>query len=278
VRLFERVGRRVALTDAGATLRDGTEHPLLEIKRARQRMLDLARLRSGQLVVGVMPGRGFLWLPGFLDAFMQSHPLLNFRLMERSTTELIKLLEAGEIHTACISIAKGSELPRRIAFQEVDSGELAIVVHPDHPMAPLHSVSVGQLAHQSLLLATREETARLMLDEALLPLGFQANVRFESNDPLTLIRLAGRGLGIAVTFARHGQTAQAESVVTIPFKPRRSVSFGVAWSQDRGPHVRAVRTFVDFFSTWWREHPEEHPVDRAALLGAGPNRMAMPNT
>src|SRR5229473_3376846 len=116
VRLFERGGRNLVLTEAGKTLLARAERILEEVKAAQEEMLEFAHLDRGQLIVGTMTGVGSAWLPGFLAAFMQLHPHLDVAHVERASGVLLKLLETREIHVACLLVPReGADVPAGIS-------------------------------------------------------------------------------------------------------------------------------------------------------------------
>ncbi len=100
VRLFERGGRNLSLTEPGRVLMERAERILEEVKTAHQEMQEFAHLDRGQLIFGTMTGVGTVWLPGFLAAFMRLHPHVDVTLVERASGILLKLLENRELHVA----------------------------------------------------------------------------------------------------------------------------------------------------------------------------------
>src|SRR5947209_490472 len=120
VRLFERGGRNLALTEAGRVLLERAERVLEELKTAHQEMLEFAHLDRGQLIVGTMTGNGPFWLPGFLAAFMRLHPHVDLTLVERASGVLFKLLDNREIHVACLLMPTDhADVPPGISTREV---------------------------------------------------------------------------------------------------------------------------------------------------------------
>src|SRR2546428_11095879 len=116
VRLFERGGRNLVLTEAGKTLLARAERVLEEVKAAQEEMPEFAHLDRGQLIVGTMTGNGPLWLPALLAALMRQHPPLELALVERVRRVLLRMLEAGEVHVACILIpTEDPEVPPGIS-------------------------------------------------------------------------------------------------------------------------------------------------------------------
>src|SRR5258708_1744248 len=102
VRLFERGGRTLSLTEPGRVLLERAERILEEVKTAHHEMQEFAHLDRGQLIFGTMTGVGTVWLPGFLPAFMRLHPHVDVTLAERSSGILLRLLENRELHCACL--------------------------------------------------------------------------------------------------------------------------------------------------------------------------------
>ena len=74
VRLFERGGRNLSLTEPGKVLLERAERVLDEVRAAQAEMQEFAHLDRGQLLFGTMSGVGTAWLPSFLAAFMRQHP------------------------------------------------------------------------------------------------------------------------------------------------------------------------------------------------------------
>src|SRR2546428_10611887 len=93
VRLFERGGRNLVLTEAGKTLLARAERVLEPVKAAPEEMLEFAHLDRGQLIVGTITGNGPFWLPAFLAAFLRQHPLLELTLAERVSGAVPRMCE-----------------------------------------------------------------------------------------------------------------------------------------------------------------------------------------
>jgi DNA-binding transcriptional LysR family regulator len=269
VRLFERGGRHLALTEAGKTLLARAEHVLEEVKAAQEEMLEFAHLDRGQLIVGTMTGNGPFWLPSFLAAFMRQHPHLELRLVERVSGVLLRMLEAGEVHAACVLVpTEGPDVPPDIFTREVYCRELVVVVSPSHRFAQRTSVTLEEVAQERLILTTPEEAPRRVVDRAFRAHGLQPQVSFEADDPMTLIGLAAEGIAIGIT-GDHIARRNADRVVavTIPGIELR-YSMALAWS-GRGPHTRAVSTFIDFASEWladWGARTAAKPVVSARAI------------
>jgi DNA-binding transcriptional LysR family regulator len=254
VRLVERSGRSLSLTTAGSVLLVRAERLLADVKATREEMLEYAQLERGQLVTGAVIGCGTSWLPSFLAAFLQRHPNLEVRLVERTSSLLVKLLENADIHVACLLIpAEGApdviSMPG-ISTRRVFTRDLVVVVSRDHRLARRRSISLEELATEPLILTSLEETPRLIVDQAFHGAGLEPQVRFEANDPTALLGLAAEGVGVGIT-GKSLAREFGERVATLDIEGLNlRYSLALAWSQ-RGPHTRAMATYLDFATDWF---------------------------
>jgi DNA-binding transcriptional LysR family regulator len=269
VRLFERGGRNLALTEAGRVLLERAERVLEEVKAAHEEMREFAHLDRGQLIVGTMTGNGPFWLPGFLAAFMRLHPHVEVTLVERVSGILFKLLENREIHVACLLVpTDGADVPPDVSIRQLFSRELVVVVSPHHRLATQTSVSLDELAGERLILTSPEEAPRLVIERAFRAHGVEPQVSFEADDPMTLIGLAAEGIAIGITCENVARrNADRVASVRIDGVPLR-YSLALAWSE-RGPHTRAMTTFLDFAALWltdWGARTQADPAISAQTI------------
>src|SRR3982074_2847525 len=71
-RLFDRLGRKVALTEAGRLLEEHALRLFASVASAREAVADLSELRRGSLVIGASTTPGIYVLPGIIAAFQES--------------------------------------------------------------------------------------------------------------------------------------------------------------------------------------------------------------
>jgi DNA-binding transcriptional LysR family regulator len=250
VRLFERGGRNLTLTEPGRALLERAERVLEEVKTAHDEMQEFAHLDRGQLIVGTMTGNGPFWLPGFLAAFMRLHPHVDLTLVERVSGLLFKLLENREIHVACLLVpTEGADVPPEISTRQLFSRNLVVVVSPQHPLARRTSVTLEEIATERLILTSPEEAPRLVIDRAFRAHGLEPQVSFEADDPMTLIGLAAEGIAIGITGESIAYRSRDRVVSLTVEGVRMRYSMALAWSE-RGPHTRAMNTFLNFAELW----------------------------
>ena len=141
LRLFERTGRGVTLTDAGRAL--------AITARAAQRgfevLEDVARaikmLEAGSLHLGASPTCATLYLPQRLAPFTQRFPRVSLDIVVEPSMEISAKVRAGAIDCGLIEGAGGSDVVELVIARDV----MVLVCRPEHPLAKLKRVTPAQL-------------------------------------------------------------------------------------------------------------------------------------
>ena len=67
----------------------------------------------------------------------------------------------------------------------------------------------------------------------------------------SLLRLCEAGVGVGITSEPLARIHTVGAVV-LPFMPKPlQFSVAIAWSPERGPHTRALGTYLDFATAWY---------------------------
>ena len=75
--LFDRLGKKVALTQAGEILFEATREIMASITAAEQRIEELKGLRGGTLMLAASFPIGIYFLPGVLASFRKQYPAVD---------------------------------------------------------------------------------------------------------------------------------------------------------------------------------------------------------
>ena len=137
VRLLERSGRRVRLTDAGSRL---VEHAELVLAQLEQAEADLARGQKtvrGMVRLGAFPTAARGLVPGAAALLRAAHPDLRVVLHELEPHESLPAVRLGELDVAVIH--QYDLLPRRrepgVTSTLLAEDPLSVALPPDHPAA-----------------------------------------------------------------------------------------------------------------------------------------------
>ena len=166
VRLLERDGRGVRLTDAGRGLAITCRAALRAFEVVEDSARALKMLEAGSLHLGASPTCATHYLPPRLADFSRQFPNVTLNVLVEPSREISNQVKAGALDCALI---EGEPLPDLVNVVLAHDA-LVLVVHRDHPLAALKRVSPAQLSKYRYLGRGREwsaeSTVRTMIGDA----------------------------------------------------------------------------------------------------------------
>ncbi|MEN9937429.1 MAG: hypothetical protein RLZZ387_4008 [Chloroflexota bacterium] len=193
--LFERVGRRLRLTDAGHALLEHARTILAQVEAARAEMRQRGGLGGGRVAIGAPPTVGERLLPGVLAAFHRQYPQIELSMHEGSTQQLLGLLDSGEVDVAVVTLP----VPRQgLRVTPLFAERLVLVVAEGHWLAGRGEVSFEDLADEPFLLYESGAYVREATLAACRAAGFTPRVVLNGGSLSMVLRLTEAGLGVAV--------------------------------------------------------------------------------
>lgn len=198
LRLFDRVGRRLLLTGEGEQLIAGCRL-LLSCESAVKEQAQLLRHGdTGVLKVAGSPQHIESVLSGFLHDYAQRYPKVEVKISEGTGSEILTLLERGEVHLGQNLLHAVKLDERQFGSLPLGSVELLAACHPSVSLGRRRTIEVVQLAQSQLLLMDGGFGFRRAFDAASRMAGLKPTIKFESRNPHTLLALAEAGHGVAV--------------------------------------------------------------------------------
>jgi DNA-binding transcriptional LysR family regulator len=193
-RLFDRVGRSIQLTEAGAALLPTARRVLAELQQTRTTLKQLASGEvAGRLSIGTSHHIGLHRLPPVLRSFTADYPSVELDLHFMDSEEACAAVERSELELAVVTLPE-SPFPR-LATEEIWPDPLDFVVGPEHPLAGKPRVRFEQLVRHPAIVPARGTVTRDILDQALLPRGLRLKVALETNYLETIKMMVSVGLG-----------------------------------------------------------------------------------
>lgn len=149
VLLFERKHQDLVITPIGQKIVEQAERALKEVKAIKE----LAQLdhdpMSEPLKLGAIHTVGPYLFPDLLPVVQENAPQLPLLVEENYTSELTKKLKNGDIDVAIISLPYNEAgIDSEVLYEE----PFVILVPSSHPLAMNDTISVKQLARESILL------------------------------------------------------------------------------------------------------------------------------
>jgi DNA-binding transcriptional LysR family regulator len=194
--LFERVGRHVALTDAGQALLPRARGLLDELEDTRRALTNLSGRVAGRLRIGTSHHIGLHRLPSVLRAYTEDYPDVVLDLHFMDSEAACQAVLRGELELAIVTLP--TDPPPRLDCQPVWQDVLQLVAARDHQLARIRRVTPAELADHPAILPGEGTFTRKLIDEAFAQVGYRPQVHLSTNYLETIKMMVSIGLGWSV--------------------------------------------------------------------------------
>lgn len=195
VRLFDRLGRKVLLTEAGERLLDYARK-LLDLEDEARAWVAGDEKARGALTIRMPESLGVHRLPDLLMRFRERFPNVRLRFISCALDGLAKDLRKGVTDLAFLLGQECQVIDLEVECLGVE--RLAMVAAPDHPLVQGGAVEPSGLDGRTVLLSTSDCSYRRILERALAEEGVLPVVGVELGSVAALKRLVARGMGFTV--------------------------------------------------------------------------------
>lgn len=149
VKLFDRIGRRVLLTDAGRKLYNYARRIEGMTEEIRAEVADDTYFR-GSLTIRVPESLASVYMPAVIDSFHRQNPEVKLNLINCTDRQLREELNSGRIDLAFLIIDAVNF--GKVNVKMLKTEPLGLVCGPGHPLAGLERVQLSDLQSHTLLL------------------------------------------------------------------------------------------------------------------------------
>lgn len=247
--LFDRLSRRITLTQAGEQLLEHARKILAETEDARRKMADASTQIAGKLTVGVIPTIGPYCLPQIIRAFSDRYPEVELSLVEDYTERLLELLDRGELDLALISSAKP---PSAVFLETVTSEPLMVLVPGDHPLRNRKSVPWKAFEGEPFLLLQDMHCLSGQVMEACHLEASKPRIVLRAGQLETIAMMVSAGLGVSVVPRMMARQDHVDSRAYLPFSaPAPSRELCIATNINRY-RTKAALAFSEITRQIWK--------------------------
>jgi len=197
--LFEQVGKRILLTEAGQRVYAGCGEVFRAFWNMEQALCELRGVASGRLQLAV-PSTAHHFASRLLEAFLQRNPGVHASLQVHDRAALVERLGKSE-DDLCMLV----EAPegREVVAQAVVANPLVVLAHADHRLAREKDIPFERLAGEPFLMrepgsGTRMIVLRLFARHGIVP---KVRIEFTSDEAIREAIVAGLGVSILPRYA-----------------------------------------------------------------------------
>lgn len=203
--LYEQVGKRLFLTEAGHTL-VRTARSLQDEWSAFEQTIDAMKgLKRGRLRLAVVSTAKY-FVPGVLGRFCEQHPEVDIALELLNRDAVVARLRENLDDLYIMSMPPSDMALERHAFL---ANPLVVIAATDHPLVGRRRLKLSALAGERFIMREAGSGTRMACDSHFKAHGFEPQVRLALGSNEAIKELVAEGMGLAV-MSRHALAHHAE--------------------------------------------------------------------
>ncbi|MFD1416618.1 LysR family transcriptional regulator [Oceanobacillus jeddahense] len=223
--LFDRIGKKIALTEAGKILLKHSQSVFFEIEQAEAAIRDLNELQRGKLAIGSLLTCVNYLLPPAIIKFKQSYPNVKLSVHGLKTDDIKNGLLENELDLG-ITFLPVEE--KEFASVPLFTEELTLAVPSGHPIASLKEIDMEKLKNISAILLPESYFLRQLIDRYCTEMGFSLQPILEMTTLESLLRMVSEGVGVTILPEPYLDSLDHSEVVKVKLinpTPQREIGF-----------------------------------------------------
>jgi DNA-binding transcriptional LysR family regulator len=192
VPLFERVGKKLFVTEAGQELLLRAREILRSLKDADDALDAFKGLRRGLINLAVVSTAKY-FVPQLLARFRKQYPEVEIRLAVNNRTSVIEQLVANEVDLAIMG--RTPQTLETVAEPFAQNPHV-IIAAPDHPLAGRRRIAEGTVARETFIVREPGSGTRLAMQQFFdeRQLVCKVGMEMASNETIKQAVMAGMGV------------------------------------------------------------------------------------
>lgn len=193
VKLFDRISRRLHLTDKGMQFYNYAKHIIHLFDELESGMKNWGS--TGVIKIGSSITIGNYFLPDFVKKFQATHPQIKIYV----TIDNSQIIE-NHVMNNNVDFAFTEGIVDNPKLEVIDfyDDELICICGPNNPLANMEEVDLETLSKQDFIMRERGSGGRNIFDGALLAHDIKITPIWESVSTQAIIRAVSKDLGISV--------------------------------------------------------------------------------
>lgn len=210
--LFEQIGKKIFLTDAGNTVLDHALSIISKLQAIQNDIDQLKGIEGGRLKVCIASTVNY-FATRLISRFSQTHPTVQISLDVTNRHDLLKRLESNEPDLVLMGRPPESANLNSTAFMD---NPLVIIANPHHRLAGQESIPISELNQETFVLREKGSGTRLAMEEMFKQhdISPHSSTQLSGNEAIKQAVEAGLGLAL-VSYHTVDLELKAERLITL---------------------------------------------------------------
>ena len=211
IRLFEKVGRNIRLTEEGRFYQEKVDAALHELNSASVTLRN-SRVSAPVVVhMGLVSGTLQGTVARELAEYMRQNERIRFRLTESSAEELMDLVRQEKLDMAIVDTTNRD---RSLHFRKLCQRDFCVAVPKEHPLADMEQVFPQQIAGEPQIVFSQDVDKSF--SQWAVGAGTDENIICSVNTAQAALELVGAGMGVCTVSCECVQ--DREDICFVPLK------------------------------------------------------------
>jgi len=194
VRLFERIGKSLHLTDAGQTLAGEAEKLLGAMERTAEAVRSHRSAERGSVRVGASTTPGFYLLPDLLGRFHRRFPKVALHYTVENSLRIEQMIVRNELDLGFVGAHLSSE---DLVLKPLLEDEIVCFAAPSHPLAKVRHIAPDSLEEELWIIREKGSATRRLFEDWLSSRKGTIRKTIELTCPETCKALVHAGIGLS---------------------------------------------------------------------------------
>lgn len=250
--LFDRIGKKTAMTEGGRILLHHCYNIFHEISLARTAIDELQGLQKGSLKIGTLLTVASYLLPPAVIAFHNRYPNIELSILGMRTGDVYNGLLHNDLDLGVVFMPlEHNELESIPLYEQT----LALAVPADHPIAKEPHVTLDVLKNVPSVLLPNTYFMRQLIDEQCQLLSFKPQPIMEMTTMESIVNLVSKGVGVTILPKAYLAYMNHKGIRTVPIQnPTLKTKIAVVYRKNKSL-CAASRAFIgQLIATVQSEH------------------------
>ena len=209
-RLFDRLGKRVALTEAGKMLLDRVSVIISHVENAEREIRDSREVLNKRLSIGALPTIAPYFIPPLVEHMVVRHPDIELTIHEDLTRNLVAATAAGELDLAIMALPINDP---RLQVKPFHTERLLVAMAKGHSLARRKKLSLIHLAEERFIRLSDMHCLGEQVSSFCHDSNFNPQVACHSAQIETLQSLVAQGFGLSFVPEMARKSRHSEKIV-----------------------------------------------------------------
>ncbi|WP_053371877.1 LysR family transcriptional regulator [Paenibacillus sp. FJAT-27812] len=238
--LFNRIGKKITMTEAGSLLRNHCSTIFGSLAGAREEIFELQHIERGTLSIGVLIGEINELVSGLLIDFHRMYPKVQIKLY--GVEDVVEPLVDNDLDFAVTILPLEDERFSKVSLYEE---QFYFVMNEDHPLSKNKSIALDEVKKASVIMFPPTHRCRKMIDLACSLQSFDLNPKIETSTIESLLMLVRSGAGISILSKTLLELYPHPELKVVPLtNPVLKREVGVIYLKDRYMG-KAAKEFIE---------------------------------